>query len=134
MGPPAFTFDGDDFGGMVFAMRGLGGLELTEMNAGLGEYFGTSEGMLLLEAPRDSTLPLRAGDVLLAIDGRAPKSTAHARRILGSYAGGEAVEFRIMRQKKQQTVRWTGPERVGRMYRSSRTARSRGGVRPSTRS
>jgi S1-C subfamily serine protease len=87
------------------------GLNLVEMNAGLGEYFGTSEGLLVTEAPRDSTIPLKAGDVILTIDGRTPTSESHARRILASYAPGETIKVEIMRKKNRQTVSWTVPER-----------------------
>jgi S1-C subfamily serine protease len=86
--------------------RGPMGLNLVEMNPGLGDYFGTSEGLLVTEEPADSTMPLRPGDVILSIDGRVPTSEMHARRILGSYAPGETVKFEIMRKKGKQTVEW----------------------------
>jgi C-terminal processing protease CtpA/Prc len=89
---------------------GAGHLELADMNAGLGQYFGTSEGALVLDTPADSTIPLRAGDVILSLDGRAPKSSEHARRILGSYEGGETVKAEVMRQKKRISVSWTAPK------------------------
>jgi len=90
---------------------GAFGLDLTEMNAGLGEYFGTAKGVLVLENPSDSTMPLKAGDVILAIDGRAPADVGQARRILGSYDGGDVAKFEIMRMKKKSTVSWTVPAR-----------------------
>ena len=88
------------------------GLDLAEMNAGLGEYFGTSKGVLVLENPSDSTVPLKAGDVILAIDGRAPATVGQARRILGSYDSGDVAKFEIMRMKKKSTVSWTVPART----------------------
>jgi S1-C subfamily serine protease len=97
---------------------GPAGLHLAELNPGLGEYFGTSEGLLVLEPPADSTLPLRAGDVIRSIDGRKPQSTEHASRILRSYAAGEQVKLEITRQRRQSTVTWTVPERPAmRRYR-----------------
>lgn len=90
---------------------GPAGLRLAEMNPGLGEYFGTSEGLLVLEPPADSTLPLRAGDIIRAIDGRKPQSAEHAARILRSYAAGEEVKLEITRQRRQSTVTWSVPER-----------------------
>jgi len=89
------------------------GLDLAEMNAGLGEYFGTSKGVLVLENPADSTMPLKAGDVILAIDGREPASVGQARRILGSYDSGDVAKFEIMRMKKKTTISWTVPEKRG---------------------
>lgn len=96
--------------GFQFRFDGGGpGLDLAEMNAGLGEYFGTSKGVLVLENPSDSTMPLKAGDVILAIDGRAPATVGQARRILGSYDSGDVAKFEIMRMKKKSTVSWTVP-------------------------
>jgi membrane-associated protease RseP (regulator of RpoE activity) len=91
------------------------GLELAEMNAGLGEYFGTAKGVLVLENPADSTLPLKAGDVILAIDGRVPATVGQARRIFGSYDSGDVAKFEIMRMKKKVTVTWTVPANLHRM-------------------
>lgn len=106
---PSIEGMGDQF--RFFMGRGAaGGLELADMNAGLGQYFGTSEGALVLDTPSDSTIPLKAGDVILSVDGRAPKTSGHARRILGSYEGGETVKAEVMRQKKKITVTWTAPE------------------------
>jgi len=93
---------------------GVFGLDMAEMNAGLGEYFGTSKGILILENPSDSTMPLKAGDVILAIDGRAPADVGQARRILGSYDSGDMVKFEIMRMKKKTAVSWTVPEQLHR--------------------
>ena len=97
----------------TFTFYGSRGLELAELNEGLGQYFGTSKGVLVLKAPADSTLPLRAGDVILSIDGREPQSVSHATRIMSSYAPGESVRFEVMRQKQRSTVNWTVSEREG---------------------
>lgn len=87
------------------------GLNLADLNPELGEYFGAKEGVLVLETPKDSTLPLKAGDVILAIDGRTPTSEAHARRILRSYDAGETAKLEILRKQKKLTVSWKVPER-----------------------
>ncbi len=89
---------------------GIGGLQLKELTPELGEYFGATEGVLVLEAPADSSLPLRAGDVILAIDGREVQSASHAQRILASYDAEETVRFNIMRKQQRQTVEWKVPE------------------------
>ena len=85
------------------------GLNLVTLDADLGEYFGTREGVLVVKAPADSVLPLKSGDVILAIDGRKPTSPEHAIRILRSYEEGEAVKLDIMRQKRRTTATWTVP-------------------------
>src|SRR5438874_7827333 len=61
-----------------------GDLELVNLNPDLGEYFGTKEGVLVVKAPGDSSLPVRSGDVILSIAGRKPTSPSHAMRILHS--------------------------------------------------
>lgn len=90
--------------------HGWGDIRLQEVGPELGEYFGTDKGALVLESPADSTLPLRAGDVILAIDGREVQSAAHAQRILASYAAGETVRFNVMRKRSRQTLEWKVPE------------------------
>ncbi|MGH7517165.1 MAG: PDZ domain-containing protein [Gemmatimonadales bacterium] len=93
--------------------RRPGGLELVELNPDLGEYFGTNEGLLVVRAPADSAIPLKAGDVIVAIDGRKPQSAAHAHRILRSYEDGEKAKVEVLRKRKRTTLEWTVPERDG---------------------
>lgn len=102
----------DNFG--VFWDGDSGGLSLADLNPELGEYFGAKQGVLVLETPEDSTMPLRAGDVIVTIDGRAPASEAHARRILRSYEAGEIAKIEILRKQKKLTVSWKVPEREGK--------------------
>ena len=96
----------------VFAYNndGPGDLELVAVNPGLGDYFGTAEGLLVVDIGGDSTLGLRAGDVILQIGGRRPQSPSHALRILSTYEGGEEVRFDIMRQKRRATVNGRVPQ------------------------
>jgi len=54
---------------------------------------------------------LQDGDVILAIDGRAPTSPRHAMRILRSYEPGETISFSIVRRKQQQTLEVDLPRR-----------------------
>ena len=98
---------------LTFGDAPLSNLELVKMNPGLGEYFGTSEGILVVSAPGDSVLGLRAGDVILSIGGRKPNSPSHAFRILGTYDTGESVSFDLMRMKRHITVSGKMPERRG---------------------
>jgi hypothetical protein len=89
----------------------LSDVELVKINPGLGEYFGTSEGLLVVSVGADSSLGLRAGDVILTIGGRRPTSPPHAMRILGTYDGDEQVQFDVMRQKHRITVSGRIPQR-----------------------
>ncbi|MBT8086487.1 MAG: PDZ domain-containing protein [Gammaproteobacteria bacterium] len=83
---------------------GLGGLELVELNEGLGRYFGTDKGLLVISAPKSDAFELQDGDVIQTIDGREPKDVRHAMRILSSYQGGESLKLGIMRDKKKRTL------------------------------
>lgn len=88
-----------------------GSLELVELTEGLGRYFGTDKGLLVVSAPKDESIQLEDGDVIRAIDGREPESVSHAMRILASYQPGEAMELEIMRDKRQRTLRVTMPDK-----------------------
>ena len=96
-------------------------LDLTSLNPDLGEYFGTPDGVLVVRASRDASLPLKGGDVIVAIDGRKPTSPSHAMRILRSYAAGDSVKIEILRKQKRQTVTSIVPER-GASFRRERRA------------
>lgn len=89
-------------------------MELVALNPELGEYFGTSTGLLVIRPPDDSTLNLKGGDVILTVDGRKPASQAQLVRILRSYAPGEAIHLDILRQKRHVTVTAKIPERHSR--------------------
>jgi S1-C subfamily serine protease len=84
---------------MFMHQGGFGGTELVELTPGLGSYFGTDKGLLVVRAPADSRFKLQDGDVLLDIDGRVPSGVGHAMQILGSYHPGETVKLHLMRQK-----------------------------------
>ena len=107
-GPEVVAFSGDPFEGILsppappaFMVDGpLSNMELATLTPGLGKYFGTDKGVLVIRAPRDGQLKLEDGDVILAIDGREPTSGSHATRILGSYQPGEKISMRIVRQRK----------------------------------
>jgi S1-C subfamily serine protease len=94
-----------------------GDLRFVSLNPDLGEYFGTKEGVLVVKAPVDSSLPLKSGDVILSIGGRKPGSPEHAMRILRSYDKGETVSIEIMRKQKRLTVAWKVPSREDRSFR-----------------
>ncbi|NNF37369.1 MAG: PDZ domain-containing protein [Gemmatimonadetes bacterium] len=113
--PFGFRFRGDacmelaggDGEASVFVFGGgncIEGVEFVELNPELGEYFGTDEGILVARVAESSALGLRAGDVLMAVDGREVRSTDHARRILSSYEPDEEIRLRIMRQGAETEV------------------------------
>jgi membrane-associated protease RseP (regulator of RpoE activity) len=94
---------------------GFGGrwtdMELTTLDTELGSYFGTTEGLLVVRAPRDSLLGLKSGDVILRIGGRVPSNPSHAVRILRSYEPGDQIRVDIMRNRRQTELTATVPVR-----------------------
>lgn len=97
-----------------FGMGGpWGDMQLVNMSPGLGQYFGTDKGLLVLHTAKDSALQLQDGDVIMAIGGRDPGAAPHAMRILGSYGPGESVKIDIMRKGKPVTLNVTLPKTQG---------------------
>jgi S1-C subfamily serine protease len=86
-------------------------MELTTLDADLGAYFGATEGLLVVRAPKESFLSLKSGDVILRIGGRVPTSPSHAVRILRSYEPGDEIQVEIMRNKSRTEVKGTVPEK-----------------------
>ncbi len=96
-------------------------IELVTLDDELGDYFGTSEGLLVVSAPRDEALDLKSGDVILSIGGREPTDPRHALRIMRSYEPGETMTIEIMRNQRRQSVTVTVPERdSGFLWQSER--------------
>ena len=62
------------------------------------------KGVLVTDVREESTLGLKPGDVLLAIDGRPVEDALHVRRILQSYSTDEGLTLRIMRQGETMEV------------------------------
>lgn len=102
--------------GTIFAgdmsLLGMLDVELIELDAELGWYFGVDEGLLVVRAPDDDAeLDLRSGDVIVSVDGRRPTNQSQLMRILRSYEEGETMEFSLMRQRESMTIEVTVPER-----------------------
>jgi hypothetical protein len=120
LGPPGTVMPWrPDMPDMHFEFFGSpwGDLKLVSLNADLGEYFGTKEGVLVLKAPADSALPLRGGDVITSIGGRKPANPEHAMRILRSYEKGETVSIDVLRKQKRISLTWKVPAREDRFFR-----------------
>jgi S1-C subfamily serine protease len=93
-GPGEFAFS---FGGP------LAEIELAPINADLGSYFGTVEGVLVIDAPTGNSFGLKGGDVILSVDGRKVQGPSSLHRILASYNVGDTVKLEIMRTRSRQT-------------------------------
>lgn len=95
-------------GEFTFVMGGpMLDIELAPVNPQLGSYFGTTEGVLVVDVPDPAPFGLKAGDVVLGVDGRAVSSPRQLMRVLGSYEPGEALQVEVMRQKKRVTLKGT---------------------------
>jgi hypothetical protein len=84
-------------------------MEMVSINPDLGDYFGTTEGLLVVKAP-ESSLGIRAGDVILKIGDRKATSPSQAFRVLHSYDAGETVTLEVLRKQKHQTLQIKVPE------------------------
>ncbi len=104
----------DDAGGMrinVMAMSGLGGLNLTSLNDGLGRYFGATEGVLVVEVDSKRYQGLQAGDVILEVDGKPVKTPRDAMRELSRQDSQRPVEVKLQRDRVPQRVKISVPEK-----------------------
>ena len=98
------------WGGAPMIIRGpVADMELARLTPGLGRYFGTDAGVLVVRAPPDGGLGLQDGDVILSIAGRKPIDSSHVIRILGSYDPGEKVTFEVMRLHRKMSLVATLP-------------------------
>jgi hypothetical protein len=80
-------------------MRAVAGAELTALNEGLAQYFGTTHGVLVLSARQGTPAAragLRAGDVILQVNDRAVSTVMDLRREI-QRARGDQVTLRVLR-------------------------------------
>jgi serine protease Do len=84
-------------------------MELARLTPGLGRYFGTDTGVLVVRAPSGGVLGLQDGDVILSIGGRKPIDSSHVIRILSSYDPGEKITLWVQRLHRRIPVTTTVP-------------------------
>lgn len=90
-----------------------GYMQLTQLTPGLGQYFGTDKGLLVVRAPRDAALKLQDGDVILKVGDREPATPAEAVRILYSYAPGTTLTLHVLRKGKPLSLKIIAPKTSG---------------------
>lgn len=89
----------------AFSVGGpLSNLEMVSLNEKLGAYFGTSEGVLVVNVGEKDAFGLMPGDVISSVDGRKVNTSSQLMRILRTYDKGEEFKIQIMRQKKAETL------------------------------
>lgn len=86
------------------------GLQLAEIDAGLGEYFKTDRGVLVLRARADNDLQLQSGDVILQVGDTEVNSPAEFMRALRGFKSGDELVMDIKRNRKDRTLKTVMPE------------------------
>jgi len=111
-----FYFSGDDyddinkyyyFNGDTYPFIGV---SLSELSDQLGEYFGVrrGEGVLITNVEEDSPAEkagLKAGDVIVAVDGEDVENASDVQKIIRDKEIGDTAQIRYFRDKKEQTVK-----------------------------
>ncbi|HEX7090466.1 MAG TPA: PDZ domain-containing protein [Longimicrobiales bacterium] len=85
------------------------GIHVADLDPDLGEYFGTTEGVLVVRVDEDSPFELRAGDVIQRVGGRKVEDAAHLRQILASYRENETVQLEVLRKQERLMVEGQAP-------------------------
>lgn len=96
---------------VMMLRRGLMGLDLAPVNPDLGRYFGATTGALVLSDPKESTSPLRAGDVIQSINGTAVTAPPEVWKALHENTGQPStIEVFRDRRKIALTLPATAPK------------------------
>jgi serine protease Do len=111
-----FNFDGQLFNlwDGPFGTSGRLGVVVVPMSDQLADYFGVKDGVLVSEV-RASTpaaaAGLKAGDVITAVNGRVVMSPQDVVNEIRDVKPGGAVDLRVMRDRKELTLKAMFPER-----------------------
>jgi len=93
-----------------FGMPLVRGLKMAEVGEGLGEYFKTDRGVLVLKARENNELQLRSGDVILSVDDIEVNKPADFMRALRNVESGMELDIEIKRDRKSKTLVVEVPE------------------------
>lgn len=104
---------------MWFGMPQAHGLELTSINEGLGSYFDTDRGVLVIKAREGNAYQLASGDVILSVDSIEVSSPSDLIRALREVEPGDEISIEIMRDRKNRNLSVTVTEnRLGHRWES----------------
>ncbi len=84
------------------------GLNLASVDAGLGRYFGTQQGVLVLSSGEELK-GLQSGDVIQRVGGAAVDSPREVMRALRDKEAGSKLRFDLMRDRRATAVTVTVP-------------------------
>lgn len=108
------SLGGGDAVSHLFIRGGRLGVGVQSLGDQLGEYFGASDGGALVTSVREDSpaekAGLKAGDVILRVGDEKIEDPGDLMTEIGRAEAGE-VELRILRDKKQRTLKATLPER-----------------------
>lgn len=107
---PSIRLNADRLGRIWGSGAAWSALELAPLNPDLGQYFGTSEGVLVLAVDEDSELDLRGGDVLLRVESQSVETPREAMRQLNKHDSGESVQVTVLRDRDEMDVMLQVPE------------------------
>jgi serine protease Do len=97
------------------APRARLGLTLSPLTDQLASYFGVKEGALVSSVEADSAASqagIKAGDVLLAVNGRSVRDVRDVTREVRAAKPGTTLEVRLFRDRRETTVKVVIPERI----------------------
>ena len=113
-----------------WAWRSVGrprlGVQVQSLDGQLGEYFGTSTGVLVNSVEADSPAAkagLKAGDVVTAIDGKAVSEPSQLIEAVRDAKDGATLAIDYVRDRKAQSTKATLPEREAERPRRRQSAR-----------
>lgn len=94
-----------DGGSFAYTFGGpLADYELVAMNPNLGELYGVTKGVFVVNVPEKGTLGLKAGDVVTAVDGRSVETPTELIRVLRTYDADKSFTLSVMRNKQRQSI------------------------------
>lgn len=111
MGPMKDCKKGDDDCGLpaIYQAFRWQGLNLSSVDAGLGRYFGTDKGVLVLSSGPELK-GLQSGDVIQRVAGKTVESPRDVMRELRDEKAGSQLKFDLLRDRKPTSATVTVPK------------------------